>query len=54
MPSNSKEKIEFPMQFLAESSKAETIVIKVDAANPNPPISKRKEEAGKPLYLKRV
>jgi len=54
MPSQSRTKIELPLQLVAESSKAETIIITVDAANANEPISKGKEEAGKPLYLKRV
>jgi hypothetical protein len=54
MPSNSKAKIELPLQLLTNSSKAEPIVITVDAADPNEPMAKGKEEAGKPLYLKRV
>ena len=54
MPSNSKAKIELPLQLVAESSNAETIVITVDAADPNELTAKGKAEAGKPLYLKRV
>ena len=54
MPSHSKTKIERPLQLITESSNAETIVITVDAANPNDLAAKGKEEAGKPLYLKRV
>jgi hypothetical protein len=54
MPSNSRTKTEVPLQLVRERSKAEPIVITIDAADPNEPIAKGKEEAGKPLYLKRV
>ena len=54
MPSNSKTKTERPLPLLADSSNAEPIIITVDAADPNDPMTKGKEEAGKPLYLKRV
>jgi len=54
MPRNSKTKTELPLQLVTESSNAETIVITVDATNPNYLAAKGKEEAGKPLYLKRV
>ncbi len=54
MPSNSRTKNEHPLQLVADSSKAETIVITIDATDPNYIMAKEKEEAGKPLYLKRV
>ena len=54
MPSHSKAKTELPLQLVTESSNAETIVITVDATTPNETTAKGKEEAGKPLYLKRV
>jgi hypothetical protein len=54
MPSNSRRKNELPLQLVADSSNAETIVITLDATDPKGIIAKGKEEAGKPLYLKRV
>ena len=54
MPSDSRTKNKLPLQLVAESSKAEAIVITVDATGPNEPMATGKEEAGKPLYLKRV
>ena len=54
MPSDSRTKNKLPPQLVAESSTAESIVITVDATNPNEPMATGKEAAGKPLYLKRV
>ena len=54
MPSDSRKKKELPLQLVTDSSKVQTIVITVDSASPNELTAKGKEEAGKPLYLKRV
>ena len=54
MPSDSRTKNKLPLQLVTDSSKVQTIVITVDSANPNELTAKGKEEAGKPLYLKRV
>ncbi len=54
MPSNSKAKTETPLHLVTDGYKAEPLVITIDATDPNEPMAKGKEEAGKPLYLKRV
>ena len=54
MPSNSRTKNKLPLQLVAENSEAKSIVITVDATGPIESMTKGKEEAGKPLYLKRV
>ena len=54
MPSDSRTKNKLPLQLAAESSNAESIVITVDATDPNKTMATGKDEAGKPLYLKRV
>ena len=54
MPSDPRTKNKLPLQLLAESSKEKSIVITVDATGPIEPLVTGKEEAGKPLYLKRV
>ena len=55
MPSTSKtRKAEYPLQLVTDNPKANAIVITVNAENQNVPLYSGKEEAGKPLYLKRV
>ena len=55
MPSNPETKRpEYPLQLMTVNSKPEVIVITVDATAPEDATSKRKTEAGKPLYLKRI
>jgi hypothetical protein len=54
MPSDSRTKNKLPPQLVTDSSKVQTILITVDSASPNELTAKGKEEAGKPLYLKRV
>jgi hypothetical protein len=43
-----------PLQLIAETSIEEDVVTVADSGNSNMPLEKRKEEANKPLYLKRV
>jgi hypothetical protein len=54
MPSNSKTKTETPVQVIKEDSPEEHVVITLEIGTPTTPSAKGKEEAGKPLYLKRV
>jgi len=51
MPSNPKSKLELPLVSLNEDAEMDKIII---TATPNNKKAKAKEEAGKPLYLKRV
>ena len=53
-----KEKLEtyaeVPIQFTSENSTGECPVTAADSSNSNVLLEKRKEEANKPIYLKRV
>ncbi len=55
MPSTStRTKKESFAQSLSEIEEENKIVITLELAERDPEVAKRKEEAGKPLYLKRV
>ena len=43
-----------PLQVISENSTEESTVTVVDSCNSDSPLEKRKKEAKKPLYLKRV
>ena len=45
---------EMPLQLISENSIEERVVIAAIGDNSNMPREKRKEDARKPLYLKRV
>jgi hypothetical protein len=45
---------EMPLQLMSENSPEEHVVITSDCGASSMPLEKRKEEASKPLYLKRV
>jgi hypothetical protein len=45
---------EMPLQLILENSIEEAVVIAAISGNSHMPLEKRKEEASKPLYLKRV
>ena len=44
---------EMPLQLISEDSEAH-VVIAADSGTSNMPLEKRKEDASKPLYLKRI
>jgi hypothetical protein len=54
MRMTSAKKKTFPQQLAAGNPKAEDIVITINDTSSDNAISKRKEDAGKPLYLKRI
>jgi len=43
-----------PLQLILENSVEEAVVIEAISDSSNMPLEKRKEDAGKPLYLKRI
>jgi hypothetical protein len=45
---------EMPLQLISENSIEERVVIAAVSDNSNMPLEKRKEDASKPLYLKRI
>jgi hypothetical protein len=45
---------EMPLQLMSENSPEEHVVITSDCGVSSMPLEKRKEDASKPLYLKRV
>jgi hypothetical protein len=45
---------EMPVQLALENAEEEHVVISVDSGNSNTFRERRKEDASKPLYLKRV
>jgi hypothetical protein len=45
---------EMPLQLIPENSIIEHVIIAADSGTLNVPLKKRKEDASKPLYLKRV
>jgi len=45
---------EMPLQLILENSVEEAVVIEAISDSSNMPLEKRKEDAGKPLYLKRI
>jgi hypothetical protein len=45
---------EMPLQLVSENSLEENIVTAADSSTTSMPLEKRKEDASKPLYLKRV
>ena len=49
-----KTKKALPTQSLSEVSKEDKVIITIDVAGSDRTIDKRKEEASKPLFLKRV
>lgn len=53
MPSKSATKTELPL-LVTEGSKTENIIVTIDAISPKETLADKKEEAGKPLYLKRI
>jgi hypothetical protein len=58
MPRNSKAKLEIyakiPLQLIPESSMEEPVVTVADSGTSSTPPERRKEDASKPLYLKRI
>jgi hypothetical protein len=58
MRRNSKAKLEIyakmPLQLIPENSIEEPVVTVADSGTSNMPLKKRKEDASKPIYLKRV
>jgi hypothetical protein len=50
----SDSQVEMPLQLMLENAVKEHVVIAVDSSISNMPREKRKEDASKPLYLKRV
>jgi hypothetical protein len=58
MGRNSKTRLEvyakIPIQLTSENSTGERPVTAADSSNSNVLLEKRKEEANKPIYLKRV
>jgi hypothetical protein len=45
---------EMPLQLISENSLEEHVVTIADSGTSNMPLEKRKEDANKPLYLKRI
>jgi hypothetical protein len=58
LPRNPKAKLDayakMPLQLISKNSTEELVVIAADSGTSNMSLKKRKEEASKPLYLKRV
>ena len=54
MSSKMRKKTELPLQVVTEGSKMDDVIITIDSAPKSSSMAKGKEEAGKPLYLKRV
>jgi hypothetical protein len=58
MRRNSKAKLDvyakMPLQLISENSIEERVVIAAISGTSNMPLEKRKEDASKPLYLKRI
>jgi hypothetical protein len=54
MPSDSEPRKMLPNQVILKSSKPEGVIITLNSAIRDDTVANGKEEAGKPLYLKRI